>query len=518
MKKKKFNKIMAKLRTCSEEQYRNNDDKYGQIRDVFTIFNDHGKTILIQGNEFCADESMVPWGGSIFDPMHVTIMNNKPTPVGFMWKTLAESKTRVIITIIPQRPRGVAEAEMNLDQSFGFHIRLVTTYITVKLLDAAGLLRRHIAPLLTADSWLASVYTALVLKTLNVDFIGPVKRSHGHFPSAPIMATELVDNDIVTLVAEADPIARFNDAPPGPPITIFASGWSDAGKHARERAAREVVAVPADVPLLVVAQEPMVDDVPDAAAPLPALDPPPPADNAAVVDDADGQEHYVAPADVVRRRGDAPVRRVFVHTVNTIGVNQIPLDPAAPDVNMRDIPDVLARYYRSTNAVDVANHNRANMDIEKLRTKDWRMRVFLGILAISVANAFALYTFEYDQHAVGNHNYGPKLTGVQFMCELVTRLLQDPFRTNGNFDTIYGFGGPPGPQDSCVFGPIVGSRSGDNPRRVCSECQRDARMVCTTCKDKHGNANVPVCFPTSAKMDCLNAHLKKRHDEQKNRE
>jgi hypothetical protein len=261
----------------------------------------------------------------------------------------------------------------------------------------------------------------------------------------------------------------------------------------------------------------MIDDVPDAAVPLHALDVPPPADIAAVVDGIDDEEHHVVPADLVRRHGSEPVRRRFVHTVNTIGVSQVPLDSDAPDVNMRDIPDVLARYYRNTNAVDVAIHDYVNMDIEELRTKDWRVRVFLGILAISVANAFSLYTFEYDQHAVGNHNYGPKLTGAQFLRELVTRLLQDPFRTNDKFDTIYGLGRPSGPKDSCEFGPITGSKSA-NPRRVCSECKGTARMVCNTCKDKYGNYNVPVCLPSSGKMTCLNAHLKKRHDKQNNHE
>jgi hypothetical protein len=192
---------------------------------LIDTFNGYYKTIITSVRAFCADESMIPWTGFSWLPYHITKSKNKPTPVGFLWRTLAEVNTRLIMVIYPQREAGVAKQEMIEDTTLPFRIKQVTTFVTAKMAYLAGLIRAIPQNIyIVGDSWFSSVYTAVVLKALNINYIGVVKKGSKQFPVAKLKAIPLEDNATCTYTAT---VPALDGALNTSDTTLIATVWND---------------------------------------------------------------------------------------------------------------------------------------------------------------------------------------------------------------------------------------------------------------------------------------------------
>ncbi len=154
-------------------------------------FNKNRKEELVVGMDLTPDESMFAWkekkgNGGI---SHLSFVERKPIPLGTEAKVVCEGSMGMCVYIEIQKGK-IAMARQKWCNEYK-----ATTASTVRLLDKMGmnellggdtkryLQNQNSKRCVFADSWFASVETALALKEeLDVHFPGPIKTAHKYFP------------------------------------------------------------------------------------------------------------------------------------------------------------------------------------------------------------------------------------------------------------------------------------------------------------------------------------------------
>lgn len=458
---------------------------------------------------------MIPWTGFSWLPYHITKSKNKPTPVGFLWRTLAEVNTRLIMVIYPQREAGVAKQEMIEDTTLPFRIKQVTTFVTAKMAYLAGLIRAIPQNIyIVGDSWFSSVYTAVVLKALNINYIGVVKKGSKQFPVAKLKAIPLEDNATCTYTAT---VPALDGALNTSDTTLIATVWNDT--YTKPVANRAAPARAPSPPRPAVVR-PRPPAAPRGRARRRQRRHPP---EEASSDDEEEEEPQPNVARVQNRPQRGPAlalnaarelvrhirtRRMFIHTMSNTTMLETGADVRTKRFRKRKMLGSLYTYYTSAGAVDQANQVRSYTLVDNIRTKEWYIRVFLGVFNMILANAYALYSFDYDSQVKAKLRIASKkLTIVKFMRAVAAQLLIEPFSlvkksfTDSNpsatgIDT----------HDKHEIVDVSEVSSAGNPRRTCDICGKETRAVCTKCIEE--GSYLGVCKVVGNRDSCLNRHLR----------
>jgi hypothetical protein len=155
------------------------EDLWWPVRQFLDSFNERRKMVVKPGVLLCADESGTKWKGREYQGREnqvdgapkISVQLRKPEPVHIEVKNICDASTRIMLCMELQE----GKEEMAHLTPRG---RNVSTACTLRLVhNWRG--RGHI---LLADSWFASVETAVALKSIGVDFIGPVKTATRKFP------------------------------------------------------------------------------------------------------------------------------------------------------------------------------------------------------------------------------------------------------------------------------------------------------------------------------------------------
>ena len=176
----------------TEEQLRENpwaEDDYW-VR----AFNKNRKEELVVGTDITPDEMMMAWKGKKGNGgiAHLSFVERKPEPLGTESKTVCEGTMGICVYMEIQKGK-IAMARKKWCRNYK-----ATTACTVRMIDKMGL-REHESDLyddpdmwyknqgqkrcVYADSWFASVETALALKKeLGLHFTGPIKTAHKYYP------------------------------------------------------------------------------------------------------------------------------------------------------------------------------------------------------------------------------------------------------------------------------------------------------------------------------------------------
>jgi hypothetical protein len=154
-------------------------------------FNKNRKEELVVGTDLTPDESMFAWKGKKGNGgiPHLSFVERKPIPLGTEAKVVCEGSMGMCVYIELQKGK-IAMARQKWCREYK-----ATTACTVRLLDKMGmkellggdtemyLRNQGKKRCVYADSWFASVETALALKAeLGLHFTGPIKTAHKYFP------------------------------------------------------------------------------------------------------------------------------------------------------------------------------------------------------------------------------------------------------------------------------------------------------------------------------------------------
>jgi hypothetical protein len=180
-------------------------------------FNEARMREIKPGSCLTPDEMMFEWKGkSGFGGLpHLSYIKRKPKPLGTELKSVCEGTMGMCVFIEVQKGK-VVMARKKWCRQYG-----ATTACTVRLLDAMHLSEEHEVPPLArcvfADSWFASVSTALALRQhLGIHLTGSIKTAHKNFPIEPIRHTlaKMNRGDHITL--KCDDVDN-----------LWALGWHD---------------------------------------------------------------------------------------------------------------------------------------------------------------------------------------------------------------------------------------------------------------------------------------------------
>jgi hypothetical protein len=155
-------------------------------------FNKNRKEELVVGTDLTPDELMIAWKGKKGNGgiPHLSLVERKPIPLGTEGKVVCEGSFGMCVYIELQKGK-IFMARQKWCREYK-----ATTACTVRMLDKLGtkeleelnrtsrwLENRGKKRCVYADSWFASVETALALKKeLGLHFTGPIKTAHKYFP------------------------------------------------------------------------------------------------------------------------------------------------------------------------------------------------------------------------------------------------------------------------------------------------------------------------------------------------
>jgi len=162
-------------------------------------FNKNRREELVVGTDLTPDELMMAWKGKKGNGgiPHLSFVERKPIPLGTEAKVVCEGSMGLCVFIELQKGK-TTMARQKWCRNYK-----ATTACTVRLVDKMGLkevedrgnIERWLANngkkrCVYADSWFASVETALALKEeLGLHFTGPIKTAHKYFPRDEICWT-----------------------------------------------------------------------------------------------------------------------------------------------------------------------------------------------------------------------------------------------------------------------------------------------------------------------------------------
>ena len=183
-----------------------------------TGFNERRKEEFIPGSRLTPDELMIAWTGPCGSGgiPHLSFVARKPDPLGSEFKCICDGSTGILLHIELQKGKRIMRRK-----KFGNDFN-ATTACTLRMLDAVGVKETNLDEnkkphrAVTADSWFASMNTAVALKEkLGVHFCGPIKTAHADFP-AEALRWALVGKERGSHVVFKD---KDRD--------LWAIGWSD---------------------------------------------------------------------------------------------------------------------------------------------------------------------------------------------------------------------------------------------------------------------------------------------------
>ncbi len=162
-------------------------------------FNNKRKEELVVGTDLTPDELMIAWKGKKGNGgiPHLSFVERKPIPLGTEAKVVCEGSMGMCVFV--ELPKG----KINMARQKWCREYKATSACTVRLLDKMGmkevedmdntlrwLANREKKRCVYADSWFASVKTALALKNeLGLHFTGPIKTAHKYYPLAEMRWT-----------------------------------------------------------------------------------------------------------------------------------------------------------------------------------------------------------------------------------------------------------------------------------------------------------------------------------------
>jgi hypothetical protein len=180
-------------------------------------FNAARKREINVGSCITPDEMMFAWKGkSGFGGLpHLSFIKRKPEPLGTELKSTCEGTMGICVHIEIQKGK-LAMSRKKYCNTYS-----ATTACTVRLCDALSLSELHEVPPLArcvfADSWFASVKTALALrKELGLHFTGPVKTATANFP------IEIMRHTLAKMTRGDHIVLKCLDVP-----NLWAVGWHD---------------------------------------------------------------------------------------------------------------------------------------------------------------------------------------------------------------------------------------------------------------------------------------------------
>ena len=202
---KKILRYWARGPEGTSEKLRNNP--WEEVDYWVRAFNKIRREEIEVGTNVTPDEMMFAWRGKKGNGgiPHLSLLIRKPIPLGTESKVACEGTFGMCMYLEIQKGK-VAMARKKFCRQYK-----ATTACTVRLLSKMGLNETDL-PLnskkkrcVFADSWFASVDTALALKKeLGVDFTGPIKTGHKYFPLEPIrwLLNEMRRGDVVVFKNE----------------------------------------------------------------------------------------------------------------------------------------------------------------------------------------------------------------------------------------------------------------------------------------------------------------------------
>lgn len=145
-------------------------DGFAQFQEVFKLLLEAWRNAWQPGSVLVCDESMAAWEGAT--KAHLTLIPRKPTPLGFMFKTMACASSRVLLFFEPVEGKEI-DSKKKWYKDFG-----ATTACTLRLVQdwkGAGYI-------VVADSWFGSTRTAEELAELGFYVVLSIKRGCKDFP------------------------------------------------------------------------------------------------------------------------------------------------------------------------------------------------------------------------------------------------------------------------------------------------------------------------------------------------
>jgi len=188
-------------------------DREREVDTLWRYLNQHMPSIVNPGSYLHMDESMVMWRGRdsswVDGPPQVFFMQQKPIPRGFLFKTLADAESKVIIYAEPQQCAETMRARL---LAFNSDIKRATSATLARALDDSGLSAGHardsfgITRVIVADSWFSAEETARVALERGCHYVGAVSRAAG-FPTEQLSAHPNVVLEKRIMISSPAPIS-----------------------------------------------------------------------------------------------------------------------------------------------------------------------------------------------------------------------------------------------------------------------------------------------------------------------
>lgn len=191
-----------------------NDDRWKPIKDFINMIHVKLNDVFRPGYKLCADESMFAWyGRGNFDengmPAVIKI-KRKPKGIGCEAKTLADADSNIMIRIELNEGKDLMSRkkwQAELGAGTATILRLTEPW-------------HGTGRIIVADSWFASVKTALELEKRGLFFIGIVKTATKQFPMK-ILKEKCPEQRGATIVSQT----TIND------VNLISCGWRDKKIH-----------------------------------------------------------------------------------------------------------------------------------------------------------------------------------------------------------------------------------------------------------------------------------------------
>jgi hypothetical protein len=231
-------------------------------------------------------------------------------------------------------------------------------------------------------------------------------------------------------------------------------------------------------------------------------------------------------------------RRYFIATTGSVGegqgiirqrMRQVVDDGITPPtmvtINIRQ-PIAAEEYYKCCGKID--QHNRDRQDTlqfeRKIGTKDWSMRVNLGLVAMCIVDSWKVWS------KMTQRNGEPIETQKEFYSKLCTELIDNQFDTVGRRSNV-------ARSDSSVAASVLidpetnlprsgvgihltptsnkrkrlGSDTNHRLQRRCNICGRKTSFQCSQCKDTSSDGNCGFLCHTTTGRTCFLAHVDQNH-------
>ena len=173
MSKNDFEKVRPKISDGPKDSV---DKSFHGFRGLQEYFNENILNCFTAGSDLVVDESTSGWKGvdekRYNGPPWLCHLKNKPQPVSFMLKTMADCDTGVIIKIELQE----GKEEMKLKR-FSDTMKPSTAVVRRLLEDYEGSGRT-----IFGDSWFTNMNTIEMVRSIGNFYVGMVKTGHAGIP------------------------------------------------------------------------------------------------------------------------------------------------------------------------------------------------------------------------------------------------------------------------------------------------------------------------------------------------